>query len=103
MKDLQHEGGWSTIDMITKVYAHSIEEDRKSIAQNFDEAFYGGIGFDNKKSRTNENVIPDNKTNFSDNFSSENPYTNLDINALVLLIQSNPQLAQALQSAVKSD
>ena len=103
MKDLQHEGGWSTIDMITKVYAHSIEEDRKSIAQNFDEAFYGGIGFDNKKSRMNENVIPDNKTNFSDNFSSENPYTNLDINALVLLIQSNPQLAQALQSAVKSD
>jgi len=29
------------MEMITKVYAQSIEKDRKSIAQGFDEAFYG--------------------------------------------------------------
>ena len=90
MKDLQAEGGWATIDMIAKIYAHSIEEDRKSIAQKFDDAFYGEAGFDNKKNSISSG-------------SKKNPTvdnSNIDITALVTLIQSNPELAKALQSAM---
>ena len=88
MKDLQREGGWSTTEMIAKVYSHSIEEDRKGIAQKFDEAFYGEAGFD-----TTKKIVP--QTNKSAAINST-----VDIDALVSLIQSNPQLAQALQSAM---
>ena len=98
MKDLQHEGGWSTMDMIAKVYAHSIEEDRKSIAQSFDEAFYGGTGFDGNKNNAADKISSPTQAAYSHNNA------NVDINALVSLIQSNPELAQALQSAiVKTD
>jgi hypothetical protein len=91
MKDLQLEGGWSTTEMISKVYAHSIEEDRKSIAQKFDDAFYQGNGFNETKEITslNNQSIPDNNT--------------MDVETLVSLIQSNPQLIQALKSAVTAD
>jgi len=88
MKDLQREGGWSTTEMIAKVYTHSIEEDRKIIAQKFDEAFYGGAGFDEAKKTISQN-------------NQSTPVNNtVDVDALVSLIQSNPQLAQALKSAM---
>ena len=93
MKDLQHEGGWSTMEMISKIYAHSIEEDRKSIAQSFDEAFYGGSGFDGKKNKAAEKALSDEQSNSSDTPAA-------DVNMLVSLLQSNPQLAQALQLAM---
>jgi hypothetical protein len=93
MKDLQTEGGWATIDMIAKVYAQSIEEDRKSIAQSFDKAFYGGAGFDGKKNNAAENTSFHKEAKSSDN-------SNVDVNMLVSLIQANPQLAQALQLAM---
>jgi len=41
--------------MITKVYAHSIEENRKSIAQKFGDAFYGEAGFDGVKKVAQKN------------------------------------------------
>jgi integrase len=84
MKDLQAEGGWSTTEMIARVYAHSIEEDRKSIAQKFDGAFYGGAGFD--KNTQTEHL----------------PNSSMDVSALVAMVQANPQLAQALQMAMAS-
>jgi len=94
MKDLQTEGGWTTIDMIAKIYSHSIEEDRKSIAQKFDAAFYGEAGFDSGKIMKSEKVSLGNQTiSTIDNF-------NIDIGALVSLIQSNPELARVLQSAM---
>ena len=72
--------------MIAKVYAHSFDDDRKSIAQKFDDAFYGGSGFDQPK------AIP-----------KSDPATvagNMDMSALVSLIQANPQLVHALQAAI---
>jgi integrase len=84
MKDLQKEGGWSTTEMISRVYAHSIEEDRNRIAQKFDGAFYGGAGFDG---HNNQPVATP---------------ADMDVTALVALLQANPSLAQALRSAMVS-
>ena len=75
---------------LAKIYAHSIEEDRKSIAQKFDDAFYGEAGFEQKKDSISSS-------------SQKNPTvnnSNIDITTLVTLIQSNPELAKALQTAM---
>jgi len=87
MKDLQAEGRWSTMEMISKVYAHSFEEDRKSIAQKFDDAFYCGSGFDSKANNSN----------------TDHNKTDVDVAELVSLIQKNPQLAQALRAVMDAD
>ena len=40
LKATQGDGGWATMDMITKVYAHIVDDDRKVHAQKFETAFY---------------------------------------------------------------
>jgi integrase len=90
MKDIQNEGGWSTVEMIAKVYARTYEEDRKSNAQKFDEAFYGGLGYDG----INDNPM---KKPSSDVAQIN---ADLEVNALISLIQANPQIAQALRAAM---
>ncbi len=42
LKATQGDTGHAQIDMITKVYAHILDEDRKVNAQKFEAAFYGG-------------------------------------------------------------
>lgn len=92
MKDLQKEGGWSTTEMIARVYAHSIEEDRVGLAQKFEGAFYGGAGFDGQeKKKPIEKPIPE-----------ASAAADMDVTTLIALLQANPQLAQALRSAVGS-
>jgi hypothetical protein len=40
LKATQGDGGWATLDMITKIYAHIVDDDRRIHAQEFDAAFY---------------------------------------------------------------
>lgn len=42
LKATQGDTGHAEIDMITKIYAHILDEDRKTNAQRFEDAFYGG-------------------------------------------------------------
>ena len=91
MKDIQNEGGWSTVEMIAKVYARTYEEDRRSNAQKFDEAFYGSAGFDGHNGKLSK--TPPLET------TSKN--ADLDIDAIISLIQTNPQIAQALLAAAR--
>lgn len=41
LKAVQGDGGWNTPDMITKRYAHIIDEDRRKLAEEMDANFYG--------------------------------------------------------------
>jgi len=42
LKAVQGDGGWNTPDMVTKRYAHILDEDRKNLADAMEENFYGG-------------------------------------------------------------
>ena len=41
VKAVQGDSGHAQVDMVTNVYSHIIDEDRKKNAQLFEEAFYG--------------------------------------------------------------
>lgn len=41
LKAVQGDGGWNSPDMITKRYAHILDEDRRKLAEEMDESFYG--------------------------------------------------------------
>ncbi|MCC8076894.1 MAG: tyrosine-type recombinase/integrase [Oscillospiraceae bacterium] len=88
LKAVQGDGGWSTPDMVTKRYAHILDEDRRSIASQMEERFYhnaGNIDPIEPKPVPEENKAPATPT--------------LDANALASLLTSNPELlAQVLKS-----
>lgn len=48
LKAVQGDGGWNTPDMITKRYAHIVDEDRRRLAEEMEENFYGGESAKNK-------------------------------------------------------
>lgn len=94
LKDLQNDGGWATIEMITKVYAHSIEEERQNNAQKFNKAFYGDEGFDSKKEKVPQTVSSEVQTNIE----PENPQ--MDAAKIIALMKANPALAKEVQLAM---
>ena len=80
LKAVQGDGGWNTSDMVTKRYAHIMDEDRRNLADEMESQFYQG----NKPSIFNEappaSVLP-------------------DVNAIAAAISKNPNLLmQVLQS-----
>lgn len=78
---MQGDGGWNTPDMVTKRYAHTLDEDRCSLAAEMETKFYQGSGAVNPIS------IP----------ASEAPQ--IDANEIATLIANNPDLlTQILQS-----
>ena len=40
LKAVQGDGGWNTPDMVTKRYAHILDEDRRALAEEMEEKFY---------------------------------------------------------------
>ena len=44
LKAVQGDGGWNTPDMVTKRYAHILDEDRRSLAEEMEAKFYQGGG-----------------------------------------------------------
>ena len=50
MKAVQGDGGWNTPDIVTKSYAHILDENPRRIASKMETKFYGK----NQKSRKNE-------------------------------------------------
>ena len=69
--------------MITKVYAHILDEDRKINAQKFESAFYSNPDL--------RNVKP-----------PEEPKQTVDISLLIKQLQESPELAAALANLVSS-
>lgn len=91
LKATQGDTGHSQINMITDIYAHILDEDRKINAQKFESAFYAN--------RDLRDVKPP---------EENKPEQQLDIAALIEQLKSSPELASALagliaQSANKSE
>ncbi len=86
IKATQGDTGHAQTDMITEVYSHILDEDRKINAQKFDAAFYGGV--DLRK----YNPPTENKTNVT----TESKPASFDLNALIQQLQNSPELASTL-------
>ena len=85
LKATQGDTGHAEIDMITKVYAHILDEDRKINAQKFESAFYANPDL--------RNVKP----------PQEEPQpTQIDLNALIEQLQKSPELANTLAAIISA-
>jgi integrase len=82
LKATQGDTGHAEIDMITKVYAHILDEDRKLNAQKFEAAFYANPDL--------RGVKP-----------TEEGLNGVDVKLLIEQLQKSPELANALAQAIK--
>jgi integrase len=82
LKTVQAEGGWNTPDMVTKRYAHVVDEDRRKLAAEMERTFYG-----NGKEKESHEGLP------------------AELQTLMRLTKDNPELLtqflQSVQSANK--
>lgn len=77
LKAVQGDGGWNSPDMVTRRYAHILDEDRRRLADEMEQSFYKG--------------------NAEEPAPAATPA--LDMQAVISLISSNPELLQkALES-----
>ena len=87
LKATQGDTGHAEIDMITKVYAHILDEDRKVNAQKFESAFYA-------VNRDLRNVQPP---------QEQSQAATLDLAALIDQLQKSPELAQTLAALIAGE
>lgn len=85
IKATQGDTGHAQADMITQVYSHILDEDRKINAQKFDIAFYG--------TRDLRDVKPPLEP-------AQEPQQNVDLASLIEQLKKNPELAAALASLI---
>ena len=85
LKATQGDTGHAEIDMITKVYAHILDEDRKINAQKFECAFYANPDLHNSRPP-----------------QPEPQAANLDLATLVEQLQRSPELASTLAALLAS-
>lgn len=83
LKATQGDTGHTEIDMITKVYAHILDEDRKINAQKFESAFYANPDL--------RKVTPPQK---------QPPVQTVDLAALIEQLQKSPELASTLAALI---
>lgn len=81
LKATQGDTGHAEIDMITKVYAHILDEDRKINAQKFEAAFYSNPDLRNVKPPAEK----------------QEP----DLAGMIEQLKSSPELAQALAAIIQ--
>lgn len=86
IKATQGDTGHAQADMITEVYSHILDEDRKINAQKFEAAFYGGVDL-RKHNPPTENTTND---------TEEPKPAAFDLNALIQQLQNSPELASTL-------
>ena len=82
LKATQGDTGHAQIDMITNIYAHILDEDRKVNAQKFETAFYG--------TRDLRDVKP----------PDEPKQQTVDLASLIEQLQKNPELANTLAALI---
>ena len=87
LKATQGDTGHAEIDMITSIYAHILDEDRKVNAQKFETAFYAKPDL--------RNVRPPEEP------AKSEPAT-LDLESLVEQLQKSPELAKSLAALISA-
>jgi integrase len=88
LKATQGDTGHAEIDMITSIYAHILDEDRKINAQKFESAFYSNPDL--------RNVRPPEEP------KAEQTAAPIDLAGLVEQLQKSPELAGALYALISS-
>lgn len=83
IKATQGDTGHSQADMVTKVYAHILDEDRKVNAQKFESAFYANPDLRSVK-------------------APDEPQTALDVQSIIVQLQQSPELLGALTSLISN-
>lgn len=81
LKATQGDTGHTEIDMITKVYAHILDEDRKVNAQKFETAFYSNL-------------------DLCDVQAPVSPATSFDLDLLFAELKRSPELAGTLANLI---
>ena len=89
LKATQGDTGHAEIDMITRVYAHILDEDRKLNAQKFESAFYGNP--DLRSVRAPEDTKPQTP-----------PTQTQDLASLIVQLQQSPELVALLSQLVNA-
>ena len=89
LKATQGDTGHAEIDMITRVYAHILDEDRKLNAQKFESAFYGNP--DLRNVRAPEEAKPQTP-----------PAQTPDLASLIVQLQQSPELVALLLQLVSA-
>ena len=79
LKAVQGDGGWNTPDMVTKRYAHILDENRRMIADKMETEFYG------KNREKNE----------------PQESSTAQVDTLLKLVQDNPDLLQQFLQSIK--
>ena len=87
LKATQGDTGHAQIDMITDIYAHILDEDRKINAQKFETAFYG--------TRDLRDVKPPQDP-------IKEPQHNVDLASLIEQLQKNPELVNTLANLLSN-
>ena len=87
LKATQGDTGHAEIDMITSIYAHILDEDRKINAQKFESAFYAN---------------PDLRSVRPPEEPKESAPATLDLEALVEQLRKSPELANTLAALLAS-
>ncbi len=93
IKSVQGDSGHAQADMVTEVYSHILDEDRRKNAQLIEDAFY------NKK-----NINPDMKGQMGESKDNENKVTipeGVDAN-LLMKVLGNPEMAALITSLAKT-
>ena len=79
LKAVQGDGGWNSPDMVTRRYAHILDEDRRRLADEMEQSFYKGAG--------------------EEPASAVTPA--LDVQTVMNLISSNPELFKKALDAIQ--
>ena len=83
IKATQGDTGHSQADMVTKVYAHILDEDRKVNAQKFESAFYANPDLRSVK-------------------APAEPQPVLDVQSIIAQLQQSPELLSVLTSLISN-
>ena len=86
LKATQGDTGHAEIDMITSIYAHILDEDRKVNAQKFETAFYANPDLRNVRPPEEPKAEP----------------AALDLASLVEQLQKSPELAKTLAALISA-
>ena len=90
IKAVQGDGGWSSPEMVTRRYAHILDEDRRSLASAMEAGFYNNS--------TGASVSEQSGLGGIQTINNPTPPV-LDANALAAILSANPELLmKALQS-----
>lgn len=92
LKATQGDTGHAQIDMITDIYAHILDEDRKINAQKFETAFYGTRDLRDVR---NPDAVP-----LPAPGADESKQQTFDLASLIEQLQKNPKLATTLAALI---